>query len=79
MTRLAPPGRDSCGRPAGNITTIPTAGLPNGVLFGWFSHTVEAISARTDMSDVDAMYFMLGFAAGAALLWVVTETIWMRL
>jgi hypothetical protein len=31
------------------------------------------------MSDVDAMYFMLGFAAGAALLWVVTETIWMRL
>jgi len=25
------------------------------------------------------MYFMLGFAAGAALLWVVTEAIWMRL
>jgi hypothetical protein len=31
------------------------------------------------MSDGDAMHFMLGFAAGAALLWVITETIWMRL
>jgi hypothetical protein len=31
------------------------------------------------VSDGDAMYFMLGFAAGAALLWVVTEAIWMRL
>jgi hypothetical protein len=30
------------------------------------------------MSDSDATYFMLGFAAGVALLWVVTETIWMR-
>jgi len=32
-----------------------------------------------DMSEGDATYFMLGFAAGVALLWVVTETIWMRL
>jgi hypothetical protein len=31
------------------------------------------------MSDGDAMYFMLGLAAGTALLWVVTETLWMRL
>lgn len=30
------------------------------------------------MTDGDAVYFMLGFAAGVALLWVVTETIWMR-
>jgi hypothetical protein len=30
------------------------------------------------MSDGDATYFMLGFAVGVALLWVVTETIWMR-
>jgi hypothetical protein len=76
---VGPPGRDSCGRPAGTITTIPTAGLPTEFYFGWFSHSLEAISARADMSDGDAMYFMLGFAAGAALLWVVTETIWMRL
>jgi hypothetical protein len=31
------------------------------------------------MSDGDAMYFMLGFVAGTALLWAVTETLWMRL
>jgi hypothetical protein len=29
------------------------------------------------MSDGDAIHFMLGFAAGAALLWVITEAIWM--
>ena len=39
----------------------------------------EPISARADMSDGDAMHFMLGFAAGVALLWVVREMIWMRL
>jgi hypothetical protein len=31
------------------------------------------------MSEGDATYFLLGLAAGVALLWVVTETIWMRL
>jgi hypothetical protein len=30
------------------------------------------------MSDSDVTYFMLGFAAGVALLWAVTEAIWMR-
>jgi hypothetical protein len=75
---VGPPGRDSCGRPAGTITTIPTAGLPTELLLS-FSHSLEAISARAAVSEGDAMYFMLGFAAGAALLWVVTETIWMRL
>jgi hypothetical protein len=32
-----------------------------------------------DMSDGDTFYFVLGLAAGVALLWVVTEMIWMRL
>jgi hypothetical protein len=31
------------------------------------------------MSDGDAMSFMLGFATGTALLWMITEAIWMRL
>jgi len=35
--------------------------------------------AMADMSDGDTFYFVLGLAAGVALLWVVTETIWMRL
>jgi hypothetical protein len=76
---VGPPGRDSCGRPAGTITTIPTAGPPNGLFSVGSPTLLEAISARADMSDGDAVHFMLGFAAGAALLWVITETIWMRL
>ena len=63
----------------GNCDDHPPRRPPNGPFPGWFSHCVEPISARADMSEGDATYFMLGFAAGVALLWVVTETIWMRL
>jgi hypothetical protein len=43
----------------GNYHDHPHRRPSNGLLFGWFSHSVEAISARADMSDGDAMYFML--------------------
>lgn len=75
---VGPPGRDSCGRPAGTISTIPTAGLPTD-LFRVVLPLCGNNFSRADMSDGDAMNFIRGFAAGTALLWVATETIWMRL
>jgi len=56
----------------------------NGSAFpGWSCQRVRSGAssylAMADMSDGDTFYFALGLAAGVALLWVVTETIWMRL
>lgn len=76
---VGPPGRGLLREAGGNYNDHPHRRPSNGLLLGWLSYSVEAIPARADMSDGDAMYFMLGFAAGAALLWVVTEAIWMRL
>ena len=72
------------GTPAGGRRDLrppsPPRRPPNGPSFSLVLPTCAAdFSEGGHMSESDATYFMLGFAAGMALLWVVTETIWMRL